>query len=141
MIVYTGGTFDIPHMGHMNFFGKIREYFPDCKLIVALNTDDFVEEFKGKKPLFNYSERYKFLMMSGLIDRIITNVSGADSKPTILRAIPDVIAIGNDWLEKDYCKQMKFNSQWLRDNNIALIYIPYTDGISTTEIKKRINAQ
>ncbi len=141
MIVYTGGTFDIPHMGHVNFFRKIKEYFPGCELVVSLNTDEFVEEFKGKKPLFSYNERRKFIWFSGMVDRIITNTGGADSKPAILSKPPHVIAIGNDWLEKDYCKQMGFTPQWLRDYDIALIYIPYTEGISTTEIKKRINAQ
>lgn len=33
---------------------------------------------------------------------------------------------------------MKFTQKWLDDKNITLVYIPYTDGISTTEIKNRI---
>lgn len=136
--VYTGGTFDIPHLGHLNFFKQVKELFPDSWVCVALNTDDFIERFKGKKPLFSYDERYRFIQMIPGVDYVIENKSGEDSKPTILNVQPNVIVIGNDWLEKDYCKQMGFDAQWLREHMISLCYLPYTDGISTTEIKRRL---
>lgn len=137
--IYTGGTFDIPHLGHYNFFKQVKELFPDSWLIVALNTDEFIKEFKGSLPLFSYEERERFLKMIPFVDTVIVNTHGADSKPTISMVEPNVIAIGNDWLEKNYCKQMGFDAKWLREKNISLVYLPYTDGISTTEIKKRIN--
>ena len=137
--LYTGGTFDVPHVGHLNFFKLCKQYFPTGHLTVALNEDDFIKEFKGKPPLFSYQERLKLLSVIDYIDEIVPNFSGADSKPSILRAEPNIIIIGNDWLEKDYCKQMGFDAQWLRERKIALVYLPYTEGISTTEIKKRMN--
>ena len=48
---------------------------------------------------------------------------------------PDFIVIGSDWAKKDYYKQMNFTQEWLDENEIVLIYIPYTQGVSTTEIK------
>jgi len=138
IIVYTGGTFDVPHVGHVNFLRQCKEYFPDSYLILGLNTDEFIEEFKGKKPIFSYEERKKLLETINYVDEIIPNTGGKDSKPAISIAKPDVIIIGSDWLKKDYLKQMDFTEEWLRDQHIALIYIPYTDIISTTEIKKRI---
>ena len=33
---------------------------------------------------------------------------------------------------------MGFTQDWLDERNIGLAYIPYTQGISTTELKKRI---
>jgi cytidyltransferase-like protein len=139
MIVYTGGTFDVPHLGHVNFFNQCKGLFPDSTLIVALNTDDFITKFKGKPPLFSYAERVSFLNLIPVIDSIVPNIGGADSKITIKLYLPDVIAIGNDWLEKDYCAQMNFDAQWLTDNKISLIYIPHTDGISTSLIKERFS--
>ena len=138
MIIYTGGTFDLLHAGHMNFFRQIKELFPSCELVVSLNTDEFVESYKGKKPIFNYQEREQQLLWCGHVDKIIPNVGGADSKPTILDIKPTIIAIGQDWLSRDYCKQMQFDAQWLTDRGISLIYIPHTDGISATEIKRRL---
>lgn len=150
--VYTGGTFDVLHAGHVNFFRQIKALFPGCELIVSLNTDEFILEYKGKSPVFSYGERVDHLRYTGYIDEIVPNIGGADSKPAIERAfehwvIDDgreheplirIIAIGQDWLAKDYCKQMQFDAQWLTNQNISLIYIPHTDGISTTEIKRRL---
>lgn len=155
MIVYTGGTFDMLHAGHMNFFRRIKKLFPECRLVVGLNTDEFVLSYKKKKPVFNYMERKQHLEWCGLIDSVIANESGADSKPTILKAFtvvlsPEItmitqehkiIAIGQDWLAKDYCKQMQFDNQWLTDNDISLIYIPHTDNISSSIIKERLYAE
>jgi glycerol-3-phosphate cytidylyltransferase len=139
--LYTGGTFDVPHIGHYNFFKQCKKLFPEGHLIVAVNTDEFIERFKGKSPLFSYEERCRFIRMIDYVDNVVRNFGDEDSTKTIDFYKPDIIVIGNDWLEKDYCKQMGFNSQWLRDRNITLCYVPYTEGISTTEIKRRLNAQ
>lgn len=139
MIIYTGATFDILHAGHINFLRQCKEYFPDSYLIVSLNTDEFIEQFKGKMPVFNFDERKKLLETVEYVDEVIRNIGGEDSKPAILTVEPDVIIIGSDWLNKDYLKQMSLTEEWLRKNHIALIYIPYTEIISTTEINKRLS--
>lgn len=136
--VYSGGSFEVPHGGHVNFFQWVKKVFPDCYFILALNTDEFIEKYKGFRPAFSFDERKRFLENINLIDKVVENFGGADSRLTILKYKPDVIVIGQDWLAKDYCKQMGFTPQWLTDNKITLVYVPHTDGISTTEIKKRL---
>ena len=66
------------------------------------------------------------------------NIAGADSKPTILQVDPDFVVIGDDWARKDYYAQMQFTQTWLDVQGIQLVYVPYTQGISTTELKSRI---
>jgi cytidyltransferase-like protein len=141
MLIYVGGTFDCLHAGHINFFFRLIEMFEDCQIVVALNTDEFVEKFKHKRPLFNYQEREEQLLMSGYVDAVVPNTGGEDSKPTILQVHPDIVAVGTDWLEKDYCKQMGFDAKWLEEHGIALLYIPNLRVINTTEIKRRLNAK
>jgi hypothetical protein len=51
---------------------------------------------------------------------------------------PDYIIIGSDWARRDYYLQMGFTQDWLDQRGIGLIYIPYTEGISTTDIKNRM---
>lgn len=133
IVGYTGGSFAIPHFGHYNFF-RLCKQFCDY-LVVSLNTDQFILDYKGKFPEFSYEKRVEILSKCPYIDEIIPNVGGADSKPAILQVNPDVILIGQDWLEKDYCKQMDFTPQWLTDHNITLIYLPHTDGITATLIR------
>ena len=85
-----------------------------------------------------YAEREQSLRDCKYVHTVVPNSGGADSKPTILQVNPDIIAIGTDWAKKDYYKQMQFTQEWLDDNDILLVYLAYTEGISTTELKKRI---
>jgi cytidyltransferase-like protein len=110
----------------------------DGKVVVSLNTDEFVVEYKGVPPVYSYQDRYELLCACKYVDEVIPNSEGKDSKPAILEVMPDYIVIGSDWAKKDYYKQMNFTQKWLDDNNITLIYVPYTEGMSTTELKKRI---
>lgn len=134
-ILYTGGTFDLFHYGHVNFLKKCKQ-IADI-VVVGLNQDIFVSEYKSPT-IMNYAERELSLTSCPFVDKVIPNISGSDSKPTILSVKPDIIAIGDDWAHKDYYKQMDFTQNWLDEHNIVLVYIPYTKGISTSEIKKRI---
>lgn len=136
-ILYTGGTFDLFHFGHASFLEKCRKI--SDKVVVSLNTDEFIKKFKGSYPIMNYSEREKSLMYCQFVDSVIPNISSEDSKPSILSVNPNIIAIGDDWAHKDYFSQMQFTQQWLDEKGIVLTYIPYTKGISTTEIKQRLN--
>lgn len=139
-IVYVGGTFDLLHRGHVKFLETCKKIAgEDGKVIVSLNTDEFIEKFKGKKPIMSYEEREALLYGLWMVDEVIENTGGEDSKPAILSVMPDFIVIGSDWAKKDYYKQMSFTQEWLDKNNITLCYVPYTEGISTTEIKRRIS--
>ena len=133
--VYTGGTFDLPHSGHVNFLNKCAEL---GEVWVALNEDEFIEEYKGKPPIMTFSERANVLLEFRCVTGVTNNFGGADSRAVIEDINPDIIAIGSDWARKDYYKQMGFTQDWLDERGISLIYIPYTEGISTTEIKRRL---
>jgi len=135
-ILYTGGTFDLFHFGHQNFLKQCKNI--SDHVVVSLNTDDFVQRFKGHETILNYKERFQSLRYCKFVDEIIKNGAGEDSRSCILTVKPNIIAIGDDWAHKDYYKQMGFNQQWLDDNQITLVYIPYTRGISATEIKDRV---
>lgn len=133
--LYTGGTFDLFHYGHVNFLKKCRALSDN--VVVALNQDDFVSEYKSP-PVMNYKEREMSLLSCPYVDKVIPNIYGKNSKPSILSIKPDIIAIGDDWAHKDYYEQMDFTQSWLDEQDIVLVYIPYTKGISTSELKKRI---
>jgi glycerol-3-phosphate cytidylyltransferase len=133
-VVYTGGTFDLFHSGHVNLLQKCAEL---GRVVVALNSDEFILQYKHKPPIMTYSERKAVLEACRYVDEVVPNLAGADSKPSIEMVKPDIIAIGSDWARKDYHAQMQFDQDWLDDRGISLIYIPYTKGISTTELKRR----
>ena len=136
--VYTGGTFDLLHSGHVNFLRRCNEL---GEVTVALNTDEFIEAYKGKPPIMTYSEREAVLLGLWYVSRVVPNMGGADSRISIDSVSPDIVAIGSDWARKDYYKQMMFSQDWLDERGIALLYIPYTSGISTTQIKGRLKVE
>jgi len=139
LVVYTGGTFDLFHAGHVNLLKRCKEIAGELgSVVVSLNTDEFIKEYKGKSPIVSFSDRMAVLKACKYVDQVIANSGGADSKPTILQVNPNIVAIGTDWAKKDYYKQMQFTQDWLDEKNISLIYIPYTKGISSTEIKTRL---
>lgn len=130
-IVYTGGTFDIGHYGHISFLKRAKKL--GDYLVVSLNTDEFCKQYK-RKPVFNYKQRYAWLKELRCVDSVIPNTGGFDSKPAILKAKPDIMVHGDDWKGEGYMKQLGIDEEFLRRNKITLKYIPYTKGVSTTKI-------
>jgi len=106
--------------------------------VVSLNTDEFIEGYKGKPPVLSYQEREAVLKSCKYVDQVIPNVGGSDSKIAIELVQPDYIAIGSDWTKKNYYEQMGFTQDWLDERGIGLIYVPYTKNISSTNIKNRL---
>lgn len=137
-VVYTGGTFDLFHAGHVNFLSHCKQLAgPQGRVIVSLNPDDFVLRTKKVK-VIPYSERFAVLSACKYVDQIICNDAGEDSKPAILSVLPNIIAIGTDWACQDYYKQMNFTQDWLDRMGITLVYIPYYTKISSSKIRELI---
>lgn len=138
-IVYTGGTFDLLHSGHIRFLKACRRLAgDDGRVVVALNTNAFIQAYKGSLPIMSFDERKSVLLGCRYVDQVVANIGGADSKPSIEQVMPDYVVVGDDWARKDYYAQMQFTRAWLDALEIQLVYVPYTPGISTTELKQRI---
>lgn len=135
LIIYTGGTFDLFHVNHAKFLERCYEF---GDVIVSLNTDEFIEAYKGKPPVMSYAEREGVLRACRWVTEVIPNSGGSDSTIAIEQVKPDVIAIGSDWARRDYYSQMGFTQDWLDERGIMLLYIPYGKGASSTEIKRRL---
>ena len=129
------------HSGHVRFLKACRRLAgDDGEVVVALNTDAFIQAYKGKAPILSFQERKEVLLSCRYVDSVVSNIGGADSKPSIELVMPDYVVIGDDWARRDYYAQMQFTREWLDQLEIQLIYVPYTPGISTTDLKARITA-
>ena len=138
MKVYTGGTFDLFHAGHANLLRQCRLLAGTGPVVVALNTDEFIAAYKGRPPVVSYDDRAAVLAACRYVNQVVPNTGGADSRPAIEAVSPDLIVIGSDWATRDYHAQMGFTQAWLDERGIALCYVPYTPGISTTDLKARL---
>jgi cytidyltransferase-like protein len=138
-LVYNGGTFDLLHPGHLFLLRQCRALAgPGGQVVIGLNTDEFVEEFKGHRPVQSYLERSEVLASCRYVTRVIPNLGGRDSKPVLEAVAPDIIAVGADWYSKDdrrYCAQMGFTKAWLADQNITLRYLHWLPGHSSTNLR------
>lgn len=133
------GTFDMLHRGHIMLFKKCRELAGKEKVIVGLNTDEFVTRYKGRPPIMSFDERRAVIKELGIVDEVLTNgqIDG-DAKEIIENSGAKLIVIGSDWARKDYVKQLGLDWDWLDRQEIGVAYVTYTRGVSTTELKRRL---
>ena len=136
--IYVGGTFDLFHYGHARFLEQCSKY---GKVIVAINTDDFCERYK-RKPVLTLGERIESVAACKWVDEVIVNIGDEDSGLTIDtikdKKITD-IAHGDDWTGDSLIEQLGISQEWLDERGISMLYVPYTKGISTSDIIGRIN--
>lgn len=129
-IGYTQGTFDMFHIGHLNLLKHAKEY---CDiLIVGVNTDDLVLDYKHKTPVIGQEERAEILQAIRYVDNVV--LCDTLEKTVMHRKLHfDAIFIGNDW---------KGNQRWLQTEKdlksvgADVVYLEYTDGVSSTMLRK-----
>lgn len=144
--VITAGTFDLIHYGHAEFLKRCSDVAgPYGYVTVLINTDKFVLDYKKQKTVMPQGERQRLIQRLKGVDMVLYNDSW-DLRKAILRArdcCPKmcdsvIVAIGTDWARKDYWAQTRLTPAWLEEKNIGLLYLPYTNGVSSTDIRKRL---
>lgn len=123
--VITYGTFDLLHYGHINLLRNAKNL--GDYLIVALSTDEFNWKEKQKKCYFSYEQRKALLESIRYVDLVIPETNWEQKKKDVHEYHIDTFCIGNDW-------EGKFD--FLRDENVDVVYLSRTPEISTTQIKK-----
>jgi glycerol-3-phosphate cytidylyltransferase len=125
--IITYGTFDLFHTGHLRLLQRVREL--GNHLTVGISTDEF-NAVKGKKTLIPYYQRKEIVEHIKYVDRVIPETCWEQKIGDIKSYEIDIFAMGNDWEGKfDFLK-----------NYCEVIYLPRTENISSTEIKKQMDA-
>lgn len=131
MRVYTTGVFDILHRGHLNILTQAAAL---GDLTVGIMTDQGVEATKGTRPILTLEEREAQIRSLPFVDQVI-HYSDPDQRENYLAVQPDLVVQGDDWLfSADRTAALAF----LRTHTIRLVLLPRTAGISTTEIRRRV---
>lgn len=121
----TYGTFDLSHIGHIKLFQRIKEF--SSTLIVAVSTDEF-NLTKGKKSIIPFENRIEIIKNLRCVDLVIPEESWDQKINDILEYKVDNFVMGSDWEGKfDFLKKY-----------CNVIYLPRTEGISTTLIKNSL---
>ena len=132
---FTVGVFDLFHVGHLNLLEKCKE---KCEhLIVAVCQDDYVRNIKHKEPIYNEGERMRILNALKCVDEVVPiSIEATEDKMLALKQFKfDVLFSGDDWkgTERYIKTEEQFNKL-----GVSIEYLPYTKGISTTQIKEKI---
>lgn len=125
--VITYGTFDLFHVGHVNLLKRAREL--GDRLVVAVSTDEFNLQEKGKTTIVPYEHRVKVLESCRYVDMVIPEHGWAQKEHDIQKYGVDVFVMGDDWLGKfDELKSL-----------CEVVYFPRTQNISSSEIKNALS--
>lgn len=123
--VLTYGTFDLLHHGHIRILRRAKAL--GDYLVVAVSTDEF-NEGKGKHSVHDYATRKEIVEAIRYVDLVIPEKSWEQKLDDVKRYDIDVVVMGDDWADSDRFDYLKAHCE--------LVFLPRTDGISTTEIKE-----
>lgn len=135
---YTAGVYDMFHIGHLNVIKNAKAL---CDyLIVAVSTDAVVETSKHKKTIIPFEERVKIVEAIRYVDQVVPqNSYEIDAKITAaFENQIDVMFVGDDWKGTNKWNQIE---EKLNAHGIELVYLPHTDGISSTMLREKIGGQ
>lgn len=130
-IGYTQGTYDMFHIGHLNLLRQAKE---QCeRLIVGINSDRLVQEYKNKTPVVNEHDRMEIVKELRCVDDVL--LCETLKKTTMWNELHyNAIFIGNDW---------KGNARWqqterdLQPLGAEVVYLKHTDGISSSLLRTK----
>lgn len=124
--VITYGTYDLFHVGHLNMLRRAKEL--GDYLIVAVSSDRFNLEEKNKVCYVKDVDRAAIVAAIQYVDEVIFEDSWEQKQEDVQKYNIDTFVIGDDWegefdFLKAYCE---------------VVYLPRTEGISTTQIKQEL---
>lgn len=128
--ILTYGTYDLLHYGHIRLLKRAKEL--GDYLIVAVSTDEF-NSIKGKKAYHNYESRKKMLEAIRYVDMVIPENTWDQKVDDVKKYCVDVTVMGDDWEGNEKFEQLR--------EYCDVVYLPRTEGISTTKIKKELGLQ
>lgn len=132
--VYVIGVFDLFHRGHVEFLKKAYEL--GQSLIVAVNGDDMVADYK-RRPIYSETDRLEIIRACKYVNEAFI-IQDYDNKKYIEQYEVDAIVHGNDWERQSYLSQIRVTEEYLKARNTELVLVPYTSGVSTSNLIKRI---
>lgn len=132
MIVYTVGTFDLLHVGHL----ALLEY---CKslgdvVVVGVASDRVVGSYKRNVPIVPLEQRMEMLGALRCVDKVISYheleyVSGCKE------ANPDIFVVGEDWGRNQHNLDVE---AYLKAEEKKMIQVSYNPLTSSTKIKQNV---
>lgn len=128
-IGYLGGCWDLFHVGHLNY---IREAKKRCDyLIVDVTPDEIMFKQKNKYPIIGEQNRLEVIRAIKYVDRAELSGEGRDEE-ALEKYGYNILFISEDHKGKEYYNNLE---KEMKEKGVEVVYIPYTKGISSTQIR------
>lgn len=127
--VYVGMSADLVHPGHLNILQKAAEL---GDVVVGLLTDQAIASYK-RVPFMTFEQRKIVIENIKGVTKVIPQTT-LDYVPNLELLKPDLVVHGDDWKEGVQAKTRQRVIDALAQWNGQLIEVPYTQGISSTQL-------
>jgi len=134
-IGYLGGCWDLFHIGHLNYIRTAKSL---CDfLIVDVTPDEIVFKQKNKMPIIRENDRLEVVRAIKYVDR--AELSDEDRDQGALKKYGyNVLFLSEDHKGKEYYNKLE---EEMRRLGVEVIYLPYTQGISSTQIRAQLHGR
>ena len=135
-IGYTCGVFDLFHVGHLNLLERCSEMCE--RLVVGVCSDQYVREIKHTEPVIPEEDRLRIIGALRCVDRAeIVDIETTNDKLTAQARFGfDVLFSGDDWKGSE--RYVRTEREFA-EIGVAIEYLPYTQGVSSSGIKDKLN--
>jgi len=135
MIVYTVGTFDLLHVGHLALLEHCKSL--GDVLAVGVASDEVVNLYKPNVPVVPLEQRVEMLRALGCVDLVrpyheLEYVSGC------MAVHADIFVVGEDWGSKPHNLDV---DAYFRETGKEIVRVRYDLRTSSTKIKKMVLEQ
>ena len=129
---YTTGVYDMFHVGHLNILRRAKE---QCEyLIVGVSTDENVQTDKHKTPVIPDDQRAEIVHAIRYVDEVVPQ-ENMDKFAAWEKLHFDVIFHGDDWKGSNMYDEIE---RKLKAVGCDMVFLPHTDGVSSTELVELI---
>ena len=132
MVVYTVGTFDLLHVGHL----ALLEY---CKTLgdtfaVGVASDEIVNLYKPNVPIITLDQRVEMLNALHCVD-LVRPYHELEYVSACKELNVDIFVIGEDWGDKPHNLAVEV---YLEAAGKKIVQVSYNPRTSSTKIKQRV---
>jgi len=135
MTVYTVGTFDLLHIGHLD----LLEYCKTLgdKFVVGVASDEVVASYKRNVPVIPLAQRMRMLKALDCVDDVVS-YDKLEYVTQCMAVDADIFVIGEDWGDKSHNIAVE---KYLRSKGAKIVQVSYNPQTSSTKIKQNVIAQ
>lgn len=135
MLVYTVGTFDLLHVGHLALLNHCQSL--GDRVAVGVAADEVVNRYKPNIPVIPLNKRVEMLEAISGID-IVRPYHDLEYVSACRELNVDIFVIGEDWGSNPHNLAVE---AYLKENGKKIVQIRYDPQTSSSQIKQTVISQ